>query len=109
MANHDPIMETFAAAVRAVAVAYPTIPTERIDDGIAVFLGTKTAVDATSVNASRKPYTVAEAIKLTGLTSQGLNYHARKGRIRRAYIPGSSRALGYVAEDIEAIVKGKAA
>lgn len=55
------------------------------------------------------PMSVAEAVKLTGLTAQGLNYHARKGRIRRAYVPGSSRSLGYVAADIRAIVEGRAA
>lgn len=55
------------------------------------------------------PMSVDEAKKLTGLTAQGLNYHARRGRIRRAYVPGSSRSLGYVAADIRAIVEGRAA
>lgn len=55
------------------------------------------------------PMSVAEAVKLTGLTPQGLSYHARRGRIRRAYVPGSTRALGYVAADIRAIVEGRAA
>ena len=105
----DTIKEAFCNAIRAVAVAYPSIPAERIDDGLAVILGTKSATEATATSATRKPYTVQESIELTGLTAQGLNYHARKGRIRRAYIPGSSRALGYVAEDIDAIIKGKAA
>jgi len=55
------------------------------------------------------PMSVSEAKKLTGLTAQGLNYHARKGRIRRATIPGAKRSLGYVAADIRAIVEGRAA
>ena len=55
------------------------------------------------------PMSVEEAVRLTGLTAQGLNYHARRGRIRRAYVPGSTRALGYVAADIRAIVEGRAA
>ena len=54
------------------------------------------------------PMSVAEAMKLTGLTAQGLNYHARRGRIRRAYVPGSSRSLGYVRADLLAIVEGRA-
>ena len=58
--------------------------------------------------ATEPPMTVAEAAKLTGLTPQGLNYHARRGRIRRAYVPGSTRALGYVAADIRAIIEGRA-
>lgn len=52
------------------------------------------------------PMSVAEAVKLTGLTPQGLNYHARRGRLRRAYVPGSTRALGYVRADILAIANG---
>lgn len=56
--------------------------------------------------APEPPMSVRDAVKLTGLTPQGLNYHARKGRIRRATVPGSSRAIGYVRADIMAIVKG---
>ena len=52
------------------------------------------------------PMSVAEAVKFTGLTPQALNYHARRGRIRRAYVPGSIRSLGYVAADIKAITTG---
>ena len=56
--------------------------------------------------APEPPMSVAEAVKLTGLTPQGLNYHARRGRLRRATVPGSSRAIGYVRADIMAIIQG---
>ena len=106
---HDPIMGAFITAIKAVAVAYPSIPAERIEAALAVITGAKTAIDAETLDAPRRPYTVAEAVALTGMTAQGLNNHARKGRIRRAYIAGSSRAVGYVAKDIDAIVKGETA
>lgn len=109
MANANPITEAACNAITALLVAFPTIPIESVHDALDIIRGTKRAVALdNAATTSSKPYTVEEAVRLTGLSPQGLNYHARRGRIHRAYIPGSSRAIGYVRADIDAIVEGRA-
>lgn len=86
-------------------IIHATINAIAIDERTAATIITLLKKGATTDDP---PMSVDEAKKLTGLTAQGLNYHARRGRIRRATIPGSTRSLGYVAADIRAIVEGRA-
>ena len=106
MIKSDPIMEAFVNAVKSVAVAFPAIPAERIDKALDIIRNPE-AVAATEPPKPRAIYSHAEAAALLGISTQALARQARLGHIRRAYIPGQSRAAGYVAADIDAIVNGE--
>ncbi len=53
--------------------------------------------------------TVDEAARALRLSPSTIRYHVRKGRLQSVRIPGSSRSLGIVAADIDAIIAGKSA
>lgn len=57
----------------------------------------------------KKFWTVDEAAKALRLSPSTIRYHVRKGRLQSVRIPGSSRSLGIVADDIAAIIAGKSA
>ena len=48
--------------------------------------------------------TLDEAAEMLHKSKSTLQYHIRRGRIRRAVIPGARKACGVVAADILAIV-----
>ena len=105
--SHDPIMEAFCNTIKSVAVAYPAIPAERIEKALDIIRNPEAVAAATAEPKPRAIYSHAEAAALLGITTQALARQARLGHIRRAYIPGQSRAAGYVAADIDAIVNGE--
>ena len=107
MHTHDPIMEAFVNAVKSVAVAFPAIPAERIERALNIIRNTEPTAATAEPPKPRAIYSHAEAAALLGISTQALARQARLGHIRRAYIPGQSRAAGYVAADIDAIVNGE--
>lgn len=50
------------------------------------------------------PMSYREAAAALGISVATLKYHVAKGRIRRAMIPGSSKAVGVIAADVRAIL-----
>ena len=101
---HDPITEAFVNAVKSVAVAFPQVPAERIERALDIIRNPEAAAEPPKPRAI---YSHAEAAALLGISTQALSRQARLGHVRRAYITGQSRAAGYVAADIDAIVTGE--
>ena len=80
----------------------------RIDDVVAVANGTKVAIspaDSSRIFAKReleKPVTREELARLLGCGVHTVDYHARRGRLVRVRIPGSSRCLGFSRASVRA-------
>jgi len=51
-----------------------------------------------------QPMAYKVAANLLGISVDTLKYHIRKGRIRKAMIPGAKYAIGVIAADVRAIV-----
>lgn len=104
------VVDTVTTTVRAVLTPYANlIEPEKVDDALAVLFGDKLAVSPDAQTTIEPPMTVQEAAKLLGCSTTAVQYHARKGRIRRVAIPGAKRSRGLVAADVRAILEGRAA
>lgn len=101
------ITDAVTNAVRVVLTPYANlIEPQKIDDALAVLLGDKIAVVQDEMKVET-PMSIRQAAGLLGCTTTAVQYHIRKGRLRRVAIPGASRSRGLVAADVRAIVAGK--
>lgn len=98
-------LDVTRSTIRGVLQLNPAITPQTIADVDDILLGRKCAVAIREV-LETPPIKAKAAARMLGVTPKALLYHARKGRIHRVRVPGSSRSLGYRAADIYAMMQG---
>jgi len=103
--------------VRNVLMLNKEISEAMIADVVDILLEKKVAIDRNmqvmqqiapvAIEPLKKAIKPREAAKLLGIGVKTLEYHARHGRINRVMPQGAKRSMGYVYDDIFAMLQGK--
>lgn len=97
--------EMLKAAITAVCLPYKQISAERINDACKMLASSDAS--GTCAPISIDPAIPCEDVaKLLGVCKRTVEYHARRGRLRKVCLPGAKRACGYVAADVRKILNG---
>lgn len=99
-------MNALKAGITAMCLPYHQISAERINDACKMLASSDSS--GTCAPIPIEPAIPCEDVaKLLRVSKATVEYHARRGRLRKVRLPGAKRACGYVAADVRKLLNGE--